>query len=165
MGRCCYHGGLSGPPPPPSIDDLDGHGAPSALRPQARLRTVVNGVRFTAFRDMLWTLSATAVSAEEESASEASARHLSLCLRALPMNPCPAIPPLECVSTLRRVLGFETCLAQCEGTGCRKRATSTCPSRRCLGTGGAAVQRTYGTVSFVACGRWVYRCGLRTPSR
>lgn len=68
----------------------------------------------------------------QESSHEALARHRSLCgsealafLRVIPSDPARIIPPLECVSAFRRLLGIDTFLAQRPGTDCQARATST----------------------------------------
>lgn len=87
-------GGSKSPPPAPSVDVLAAHGVPPAVRPQATIAKMPNGIRFAAFCGMLRTLPVYTPNIDRESCYEALTRHLSLCgpraltcLRALPSDP------------------------------------------------------------------------------
>lgn len=130
-------------PPAPTCDDVAEHGAPC-----------------TAGR----------ASVEEESASEALARHWSLCgagasscTQAISSDHGRSTPTLECVSTLRRVIGIERFLAYCPETGYREGTTSTRHARRRGRTDSASEQHAYVKHGFAQCyGRWGCQLGWRT---
>lgn len=111
---------------------------------------LLKGIRFATFRNMLQALPPAQFDVKQESSHEALARHRSLCgpgalafLRAIPSDPSRVLPPLECVSALRRVIGLDTFLARYLGTGCQARATSTRHIRLWARTDGGTTVHTF----------------------
>lgn len=94
----------------------------------------------------------------QESSHGILARHRSLCgpgalafLRDIPSDPARVIPPMEFVSTLGHIIGFDTFLARCRGTRCLAWANSTRHIRRCPWAGGQTTVHKYVKHRFVRC--------------